>query len=71
MSLIYVTSRSQRCQMAVFSARFASHLAGKKYFWRTPNFWRISGGFDQFCMGLFCLADLAVSGGFGAFISKK
>jgi hypothetical protein len=35
------------------SGGFESHLADKKYFWRTSNFWRISGGFDQFCMGLF------------------
>jgi hypothetical protein len=50
------------------SAGFESRLAGKKYFWRTPNFWRISGGFDQFCMVCFCLAD---SGGFEVSISKK
>jgi hypothetical protein len=43
------------------SGGFESHLAGKKYFWRTPNFWRISGGFDQFCMGLI------LSGGSGGF----
>jgi hypothetical protein len=47
---------------------FESRLAGKKYFWRTLNFWRISGGFDQFCMVCFCLAD---SGGFEVCISKK
>jgi hypothetical protein len=46
---------TQRCQMAVFTAGFAkfggfeSCLAGKKYFWQTANFWRISGGFYQFC----------------------
>jgi hypothetical protein len=50
------------------SGGFESRLAGKKYFWRTPNFWRISGGFDQFCMVCFCLAD---SGGFEVCISKK
>jgi hypothetical protein len=33
------------------SGGFESRLAGKKYFWRTPNFWRISGGFDQFLHG--------------------
>jgi hypothetical protein len=36
---------------------FESRLAVKKYFWWTPNFWRISGGFDQFCMGLFLSRD--------------
>jgi hypothetical protein len=35
------------------SGGFESCLAGKKYFWRTPNFRRISGGFDQFCMVVF------------------
>jgi hypothetical protein len=50
------------------SGGFESRLAGKKYFWRTPNFWRISGGFDQFCMGFFLFGR---SAGFGAFISKK
>jgi hypothetical protein len=45
------------------SGGFESHLAGKKYFWRTPNFWQISGGFDQFCMGLF------LAGGFWRFWS--
>jgi hypothetical protein len=53
------------------SGGFESCLAGKNYFWRTPNFWRISGGFDQFCMGLFSLADLVDSGGFGVSISNK
>jgi hypothetical protein len=27
---------------------FKSHLASKKYFWGTHNFWRISCGFVQF-----------------------
>jgi hypothetical protein len=35
------------------SIGFESCLTGKKYFWRVPNFWRISGEFDQFCTGLF------------------
>jgi hypothetical protein len=46
------------------SGGFESHLAGKKYFWLTPNFWRISGGFDQFCIVLF------LSGGFWRFWSR-
>jgi hypothetical protein len=45
------------------SGGFKSRLAGKKYFWWTPNFWRISGGFDQFCMVFF------LSGGFWRFKS--
>jgi hypothetical protein len=32
-------------QIWTILADFESHLAGKKYFWRAPNFWRISGGF--------------------------
>jgi hypothetical protein len=43
------------------SGGFESRLAGKKYFWQTPNFWRISGGFNQFCM------VLVLSGGFWRF----
>jgi hypothetical protein len=68
----------QRCQMPVFSARFGqfsgfeSCLAGIFYFWRVPNFWRISGRFDQFCTGLF-LSDR--SGGilavFESLLTKK
>jgi hypothetical protein len=52
------------------SIGFESRLAGKKYFWRTPNFWQISGGFDQFCI-FFFLVDLADFGGCGVSISKK
>jgi hypothetical protein len=54
------SSARQRCQMADLSppefensGGFESRLTGKKYFWRVLNFWRISGGFDQFCTGLF------------------
>jgi hypothetical protein len=54
------------------SGGFESCLAGIFYFWRVPNFWRISGGFDQFCTGLF-LSDR--SGGilavFESILTKK
>jgi hypothetical protein len=33
------------------SGGFESHLAGKKYFWRSVNFWRISGGFEPILHG--------------------
>jgi hypothetical protein len=56
------------------SGGFESRLVGKKYFWRTGGL-PISGGFladlTNFVWLVFCLADLADSGGFGAFISKK
>jgi hypothetical protein len=45
------------------SGGFESRLVGKKYFFRTANFWRISGGFDQFCM------VLVLFGGFWRFWS--
>jgi hypothetical protein len=48
------------------SGGFESCLAGKKYFLRAPNSWRISGGFAQFCMALFLTGG---SGGFGRFWS--
>jgi hypothetical protein len=41
------------------SGGFERCLAGKKYFWQVPNFWRISDRFDRFCTGFFCLAALA------------
>jgi hypothetical protein len=50
------------------SGGFESHLAGKKYFWRAPNFWRI---LNNFARVYFCLTDLADSGGFGICISKN
>jgi hypothetical protein len=54
------------------SGGFESCLAGIFYFCRVPNFWRISGGFDQFCTGLF-LSDR--SGGilavFESLLTKK
>jgi hypothetical protein len=42
---------------------FERRLAGKKYFWRAPIFWQISGGFDQFCTGSF------LSGGSGGILA--
>jgi hypothetical protein len=32
---------------------FKKCLAGKKYFSQTPDFWWISGGFEQVCTGFF------------------
>jgi hypothetical protein len=53
-------------------------LANLKVVWRAKNIYGrlpISGGFladlTNFVWVYFCLADLADSGGFGAFISKK
>jgi hypothetical protein len=36
-----------------FLRQISTILADLKVVLRVPNFWRISGGFDQFCTGLF------------------
>jgi hypothetical protein len=36
-----------------FLRQILTILADLKVVWQVPNFWRISGGYDQFCTGLF------------------
>jgi hypothetical protein len=48
-----------------FSPPDLQNSGGLKVVWPAKNISRglpISGGFDQFCMGFFCVADLADSG---------
>jgi hypothetical protein len=61
-----------------FLRQICKILADLKVIWRAKNIsggLPISGGFladlTNFVWVCFCLADLADSGGFGAFISKK